>query len=226
MKKTLLGAVSMLLLHGHAYAADGQVLINQATVNATGGFPYKITQPGSYKLSGNLTVPDANTDGILISASFVTIDLNGFSIVGPTVCRASCSPTGTGTGVKLGNTGAFRSITVTNGTVSGMGLHGIDLRNVGNIVTNVHAESNGADGILVGTGVVSDNTSQLNGANGFEISSGVVRGNYADANFQVGILIGGCPTSITANAASGNLKGDISLPAASTCVAANNSPAP
>jgi len=34
MKKTLLGAMSMLLLHGHAFAADGQILINQATVMA------------------------------------------------------------------------------------------------------------------------------------------------------------------------------------------------
>jgi len=35
---------------------EGVVLINQSTVMAAGGFPYVITQPGSYKLSGNLTL--------------------------------------------------------------------------------------------------------------------------------------------------------------------------
>ena len=29
------------------FAIDGQILINQATVNAAGGFPYKITQAGA-----------------------------------------------------------------------------------------------------------------------------------------------------------------------------------
>jgi len=32
------------------------VLINQSTVLATGGFPYIISNPGSYKLTGNLTM--------------------------------------------------------------------------------------------------------------------------------------------------------------------------
>jgi hypothetical protein len=60
-------------------AVDGQVLISQSTVIAAGGFPYVISQPGSYKLAGNLVVP-ANTDAIHIVVSNVTLDLNGFSI--------------------------------------------------------------------------------------------------------------------------------------------------
>ena len=39
-----------------AFAVDGIVLINQSTVMAAGGFPYIISQPGSYKPSGNLTM--------------------------------------------------------------------------------------------------------------------------------------------------------------------------
>jgi hypothetical protein len=62
-----------------AFAVDGQVLINQSTVMAAGGFPYAITQPGSYKLSGNLT-PPVNVSAISISARGVTLDLNGFGI--------------------------------------------------------------------------------------------------------------------------------------------------
>jgi hypothetical protein len=45
-----------LMFSAPAFAVDGVVLINQSTVMAAGGFPYKITQPGSYKLSGNLAV--------------------------------------------------------------------------------------------------------------------------------------------------------------------------
>lgn len=61
------------------FAVDGQILINQATVMAAGGFPYAISQPGSYKLSGNLVVPTGQ-NGILFQSSNVTLDLNGFSI--------------------------------------------------------------------------------------------------------------------------------------------------
>jgi len=63
------------------FAVDGQVLINQSTVMSAGGFPYIISQPGSYKLTSNLIVPNF-VSGIQISASNVTLDLNGFTISG------------------------------------------------------------------------------------------------------------------------------------------------
>src|SRR5712692_4005736 len=89
---------------GNLYAVDGVVLIDQNRALAGGvtpgdapGFPVTISVPGSYRLSGNLTVPDANTTAIQVTADNVTLDLNGFSIIGPTVCvGTSCSPTGTG----------------------------------------------------------------------------------------------------------------------------------
>src|SRR5438067_8861679 len=75
------------------YAVDGVVLINQnaalagnVTPGDTPGFPVTISLPGSYKLSSNLVVPDANTTAIEIVADDVKLDLNGFSIIGPTVC--------------------------------------------------------------------------------------------------------------------------------------------
>src|SRR5437660_11740367 len=88
-----------------AYAVDGVVLINQSAALAGNvtpgdapGFPVTISAAGSYRLSGNLTVNDANTTAIQITADNVAIDLNGFSIIGPTVCSGSpvtaCSPAG------------------------------------------------------------------------------------------------------------------------------------
>jgi hypothetical protein len=41
-----------------------------------GHFPIVICQSGSYRLSGNITVPDANTTAIVIFTDDVTLDLN------------------------------------------------------------------------------------------------------------------------------------------------------
>ena len=79
--KTALFALASFLLPACAFAADGQVLINQSIIMAAGGFPYVISQPGSYKLSGNLAVPNG-VSGISITANNVTLDLNGFSMTG------------------------------------------------------------------------------------------------------------------------------------------------
>ena len=97
------------------FAVDGVVLINQATVTAAGGFPYLITQPGSYKLSGNLTAT-ANFEAIVIAASNVVLDLNGFTV--------SCSlANGQVTNFLecIGNEfapGPFRNIAIRNGTIT------------------------------------------------------------------------------------------------------------
>src|SRR5262245_59149281 len=90
-----------------AFGVDGVDLINQSRANAgdvtpgdAAGFPVTISRAGSYRLSGNLTVPNQNTTAIEITADNVTIDLNGFSILGPVVCSGSplaCTPAaGTG----------------------------------------------------------------------------------------------------------------------------------
>lgn len=70
----ILGMISM-----QATAEEGLVRIDQAAVKAAGGFPYKITQPGNYRLTSSLVVP-AQANGIMVTASNVVIDLNGFSI--------------------------------------------------------------------------------------------------------------------------------------------------
>ena len=95
------------------HAVDGVVLIDQnhalagnLTPGDLPGFPVTLSQPGSYKLSGNLTVPDANTTAIQITADHVTLDLNGFAIIGPVVCTSSpavCPAPGSGIGVNADN---------------------------------------------------------------------------------------------------------------------------
>ena len=97
-------------LSGNLLAVDGVVLIDQnralaggITPGDTPGFPVTTSQEDAYRLTGNLTAPDTNTDGIVITANHVTIDLNGFSIIGASVCGGSpitCSPGGSANGMK------------------------------------------------------------------------------------------------------------------------------
>ena len=70
-----------------AYAVDGVILIDQnralagnVTPGDAPGFPITISQRGSYRLLGILSVP-TNTNAIELTVSDVTIDLNGFSIM-------------------------------------------------------------------------------------------------------------------------------------------------
>jgi len=72
-----------------AWATDGVIEINQTRAIAGGitagdnpGFPITISQSGSYRLTSNLTVP-TGVEGIRITANGVSLDLNGFTIIGP-----------------------------------------------------------------------------------------------------------------------------------------------
>ena len=166
------GLTILLAFAPAALAVDGVVLINQSTITngltgcPTGGiFPIIICQPGSYRLSGNLIVPDANTNGVVIGANDVTLDLNGFSISGPVTCQRGtsplqCSASGSGEGIISGR-GELRNVTIENGTVQGMGQAGIDITSpFGVVVRDIHVENIGPgtcappiDGAFCGVGI-------------------------------------------------------------------------
>jgi hypothetical protein len=237
-----------------SYAVDGVVLINQSAALAGNvapgdapGFPVTINVPGSYRLSGNLTVPDANTTAIEITADNVTIDLNGFSIIGPTVCSGlpvtSCSPTGPGLGIV---SSTKSNIAILNGKIQGMGSTGIALSGSNNRVEKVHVIGNGGHGIfaLIGSSVMWC-TATNNFGDGIDLDRGgvginnVARGNRGDGIASAGSITfsgntatdnGGhgisvnCPSAVIGNTASGNSGGDIS--AGSGCTRANNAPTP
>src|SRR5262245_11599909 len=83
----LMAAVLMVSLSSSLQAVDGVWFITQNSALAgyaipgdAPGFPVTITQPGSYRLAGNLTVPTVFVTAIQITADDVTLDLNGFAI--------------------------------------------------------------------------------------------------------------------------------------------------
>jgi hypothetical protein len=186
------------------YAVDGVDLIDQrsaargqVTPGDAPGFPVTISRPGSYRLSGNLTVPDMLTTAIEITADNVTLDLNGFTIRGPNVCTpnpTTCHHTGGGgVGVHAGSFSpgvvAPDGVKVMNGSVRGMGGHGVRLMGGGTSVQNVHASENGGPGIVVGEGSVIDSFAMVNGGSG--IIGAIVRGNIAAHNRSAGIFLRG-----------------------------------
>jgi hypothetical protein len=192
---TTCGLTILLAFAPAALAVDGIVLINQSTMTnglpgcPTGGhFPIIICQSGSYRLSGSLKVPDANTTAIQITVSDVAIDLNGFSISGP-------GTKGSGSGI----VGVDAS--VSNGTVRGMGSLGV-LLNGNSRVYKIQAIGNGSDGIDA-IGLVSECISSGNGGLGLRII-GAAMNNFVSSNAGDGIS---GSAVITGNAVYGNANG-------------------
>jgi hypothetical protein len=193
----MLGA--MALAPVAAFAVDGQVLINQSTLSAAGG-TYTIMQPGSYKLSGNLVAKDENTNVIVIAADHVTIDLNGFAILGPTDCAGGLSPcarSGLGAGISTDPFKLNFNVTIRNGTIQGMGAEGILLFGDSNLVEHMHVRSNGHGGILVvssndrGGSIVQYNTAERNGSDGIRVDAGSVHHNVVSVNlFGISVSTG------------------------------------
>jgi len=191
----LLGLVSPLA------AVDGVIEINQAkalaggvTASDTAGFPVTIGTAGSYRLTGNLTVSDANTTAIFINVTnvSVTVDLNGFAILGPVVCTGtpvtSCSPTGNGRGIE-----AAGSVVIRNGIIRGMGERGILISQNGSRVESVQVLHNAGAGIGAPShATVRDSVAELNGGAGIQVGVGsIVSGCVARHNGDIGIKVAG-----------------------------------
>ena len=201
ISRTLLWASALIGLAQSVQATDGVTLIDQKAALAgrvtaldMPGFPVSISQSGSYRLAGNLNVPDASTTVIEITADNVTLDLNGFTISGPNVCTPNptrCTYSGgSGIGiVAVGPPGVVSpaNVRVLNGIVRGMGGHGIRMMGDNTLVQNVVSVSNGGPGIVVGEGSVIDSVAKLN-ESGAAIVGLIVRG-CTSANNAFGIFV-------------------------------------
>jgi len=227
LKKLFRFACALSLLWGaSAFAIDGVLEVNHACATQQGcfsgdsaGYPVTIdgSAGGSYRLTSNLVVPDEDTNGILVNASSISIDLNGFEIV-RTGCEGAttdCTPeSGIGAGVRTST--ERLGVSVRNGSITGMGWAGAQLvgeqaeakglrvrwnrlyginTGPGAIVSGNTAYGNSGIGIRVGEGsTVSGNTAYSNGDNGIVALSGSsVSGNTAYINKSAGIQTGtGC----------------------------------
>jgi hypothetical protein len=129
-----------------AFPVDGVIEINQTRALAGGvtpgdaaGFPVTISQPGSYRLTGNLDVP-GNRDGVQIEANDVTLDLNGFTMF-------SSGEVGSNDGIIVPLNEAL-NVEIRNGTVKRFFRHGIFALSSSQVrVIKVRAVDNLADGM-------------------------------------------------------------------------------
>jgi parallel beta-helix repeat protein len=167
---------------------EPRTAINNTNTPGDANSVFKITQPGSYYLTGNVAGVAAK-HGIEIAASGVTIDLNGFDLVGaPGMGPFDAITT---------SSGSLTNITIRNGSVRNWGDDGIDLSSLvarACIIEGVRASGNADVGIAggenntisgctaynnVGSGITSNTGSTIvecashsNGGVGFSGSTG------------------------------------------------------
>ena len=175
-----------------------------------------ISQPGSYTVINNITATPSNvkplpgTSGayacILITADFVTLNLNGFSITGSNL--GSTPASGISTDV-VEHTGIY----VHSGTVANFSqAWGIELLGNGHTVEHIRA-------VMNGSGIAAFSLLGASGVNGHRIVS-----NTAVSNVGGGILVY-CPAVVLENAVAGN--GPFQIEIAGGCLSGvQNSPAP
>lgn len=166
---------------------EPRIAINATNTPGTATGLYRITQAGSYYLTGNVAGV-AGKNGIEIAVAGVTIDLAGFEVVG----------TGGGAGDGIVAVGPFtvQNVTLSNGTIRNWGGDGIDLLGVtvaGFRITDLVVQGNGGSGMTLGaTGTVSGCTARSNTSAGIRsLGTIVLTGCVAANNSGGGIILGG-----------------------------------
>jgi len=167
---------------------EPRIAINAANTPGDADSLFKITQPGSYYLTGNITGV-VGKHGIEIVASGVTLDLMGFDLAGVPAMGAFDGVSAT--------TFSLSNIAVVNGSIRNWGGDGVDLLTFGpinsrvegvaargntsfgigafysNTATNCSAYLNGGAGFIVDNGgTVSNCTAYQNGGDGLNVGSG------------------------------------------------------
>jgi hypothetical protein len=199
---------------GGSTSDDGVITIDQSkatmgsvTPGDTAGFPITISQSGSYRLTGNLLITNAGVTAIHVTAPNVTIDMNGFSIVGPNKCTwgtKTCTLMGQnaigvyGSGMRLtlhsgviegfssagvwASGGVFRDLTVQQ---NGYGLYSSS----GADIENVRARFNSTAGIEVSNDYATVRHAQavMNFGNGISLAGGLVLASMAQNNAHYGV---------------------------------------
>lgn len=169
-------AVAILACAAPAFAqaiiTHERALAGSITPGDSAGYPITIGQPGSYKLMSNLYVPDG-LSGIQISADDVTLDLNGFKIIGAGTCvrdagsyLVDCTNATYSSGIEVKG-GDTHSAIVRNGTVQGFD-RGVLIKS--GLVEGVTVKHNSTGVLVQGSSM---NTARISGVNAFMNATGV-----------------------------------------------------
>lgn len=187
-------------------AIEPRTAINSATTPGDAANLHRITRPGSYYLTGNISPTASGQSAISIETNDVTIDLNGFTIDG--------SAAGAASGFVFTN--SFRNLVVRNGAIanfSGYAFIGnvsssafIDLAILDNgsgglelgvdaddcIARNVRVRAgSGEFGILLGDNSLVEDCVVRGSSVGIAVTSGIVSRCTVDSAVGMGISLGG-----------------------------------
>ncbi len=214
MRRVALPTLAGLLLSvgGRALAADGVLEINQACAAGAGcfagdaaGFRATISASGSYRLTSNLS-PTAAVNGIqsVSGTSHVTLDLNGFAIIGSaSALQGIFIDAGVDWEIRNGVVRGFAEHGISD-SASGSGHRAIDVRAIDSGLYGIHLTARGslirdcyASGNLAGLavgpeGTITGSTSENNvgGISSDGITAGRgsrVAGNVSSGNAGDGI---------------------------------------
>jgi len=181
---------------------EPRIAVNATNTPGDGDSLFKITQPGSYYLTGNITGV-VGKHGIEIAASGVTLDLSGFDLVGVPAMGAFDGVSTTVVGLT--------NIAVVNGSVRAWGDEGVDLTIVdvqNTRVANLFASANGDNGILAGHGATVTNCSAFqNTSTGIGAGFGCVVTDctaYDNTGSGISVSTGGKVTNCSAYSNTGN----------------------
>lgn len=160
---------------------EPRIAVNATNTAGDTNSVFRITQPGSYYLTENVLGQSAKI-GIEINASGVTLDLNGFDVVGVP---------GSLDGIRT-DAGADTSITIINGSIRNWGGSGVNLASfttVDSVLDHLIVTGNGTDGIDASTNaVISHCVASNNAVDGISSGSGaVITECTASSNGRTGI---------------------------------------
>jgi parallel beta-helix repeat protein len=201
-------------------AVDGVLVINEECAAGSGcfpgdapGYPVTVTAGGSYLLTSNLQ-GQTGLAGIELATSDVTLDMNGFQLIGTS---------GTLHGITTTNQPLTRSnLRLVNGVIRNWGGSGVDFAAGQNVfIEDVKSSNNGGDGFhSLELTTFTNCVARGNGGDGFrtEGHTAIVRGVLAQSNTQ-GIQVGN--RSIVVESVSENNAAE-GISCADACVIRNN----
>lgn len=219
-----------------AATAEVRTAINSTNTPGDSDSLFKITAPGSYYLTGNIQGV-AGKHGIEVASSGVTIDLNGFELLG--VPGISGSLDGVATTVT-----DLNNIAVKNGSIRGW-VDGVDIftfLSFNGQLTGLRVSNNSGSGLNIGTNAIVDwctasnnighgisvnasctvgrCTAYGNGLSGFNLgSASVITGCTAYFNIQHGVNAG---TGCTVEGNNCRINSGDGVKASSACVIRDN----
>jgi hypothetical protein len=201
--KKIMGIVTLLLLvlTGTQTSADFYVIAGPAGVGTKiTSLPCTISTSGIYYLAKNLTYESSTGSAITVDISDVTLDLMGFSLIGPG------KQSGTNGGIRV--TANQSNVEIRNGSVISFGSSGIFsfASCTGIRVVGIRVRNTGAGGMVLGGSnhLVMDCSVMSAGVHGIGfLNSSLIKGNLLLQNAGDGIFAQGTST-VAGNVTIGN----------------------